>query len=107
MLFIFPSEPTSGQVKIELTDEGVKEHSAMALGFGDIAFPGIMVVASWVYGRGVGFSIPFLILPLLGGIVGMLYLMFGNVKKPAPGLPFLNTGVIAGSLLAYLIFVVR
>ncbi|MEM0127789.1 MAG: presenilin family intramembrane aspartyl protease PSH, partial [Thermoplasmatales archaeon] len=42
MLFIFPSEPTSGQVKIELTDEGVKEHSAMALGFGDIAFPGIM-----------------------------------------------------------------
>ncbi|MEM1613838.1 MAG: presenilin family intramembrane aspartyl protease PSH [Thermoplasmatales archaeon] len=107
MLFIFPSEPSSGEVKIELSDDGVKDHSAMALGFGDIAFPGIMVVASWVYGRGIGLPVPFLIFPLIGGAAGMLYLMFGKVKKPAPGLPFLNTGVILGTLLSYLIFVAR
>ncbi|MGC8645507.1 MAG: presenilin family intramembrane aspartyl protease PSH [Thermoplasmata archaeon] len=106
MLFIFPTEVKADAGKIELTEEGVKDHGAMALGFGDVAFPGIMVVASWVYGYEIHHPLPFALLPLIGGVVGMLYLMFGNVKKPAPGLPFINTGVIAGALISYLIFAV-
>ncbi len=106
MLFVFPTDFSKKVGKIEITDKGVAEHAAMALGFGDVAFPGIMVVASAIYGLKINHFIPFFILPLLGGIVGMIYLVLGNVKKPAPGLPFLNTGVIAGTLLSYLIFVV-
>jgi len=106
MLFVFPTDFKKKLVKIEMTDEGIAEHSAMALGFGDVAFPGIMVVASAIYGIKIGHFYPFFILPLIGGVVGMIYLVLGNVKKPAPGLPFLNTGVIAGTLLSYLIFVV-
>ncbi len=106
MLFVFPTDFRKKIGKIEITDEGISEHSAMALGFGDVAFPGIMVVASAIYGMKIGRFYPFFILPLIGGIAGMIYLVLGNVKKPAPGLPFLNTGVIAGTLISYLIFVV-
>jgi len=105
MLFVIPSEPMSGEVKIDIGEEG-RDQGAMALGFGDIAFPGIMVVASWVYGHGIHHGLPFALFPIAGGVAGMLYLMFGDVKKPAPGLPFINTGVILGALLSYLIFVV-
>ena len=106
MLFVFPTDFSKKVGKIEITDEGVAEHAAMALGFGDVAFPGIMVVASAIYGLKINHFIPFFILPLLGGVAGMIYLVLGNVKKPAPGLPFLNPGVIAGTLLSYLIFVI-
>ncbi len=106
MLFVFPTDFSKDVGKIKITEDGVEGHSVMALGFGDVAFPGIMVVASSMYGIKVGHFIPFLILPLIGGIVGMIYLVMGNVKKPAPGLPFLNTGVIIGTLLSYLLFVV-
>ncbi|MEM0134525.1 MAG: presenilin family intramembrane aspartyl protease PSH, partial [Thermoplasmatales archaeon] len=106
MLFVFPTSLSKDVGKIEITEDGVAEHSAMALGFGDVAFPGIMVVASAIYGIKIGHFYPFLILPLIGGIAGMVYLVLGNVKKPAPGLPFLNTGVIAGTLISYLLFVV-
>jgi len=105
MLFVIPSEPMSGEVKIDI-GEGGRDQGAMALGFGDIAFPGIMVVASWVYGHGIHHGLPFALFPIAGGVAGMLFLMFGDVKKPAPGLPFINTGVILGALLSYLIFVV-
>ncbi len=104
MLFIFPTDVTSKLEKIELTDEGVREHKAMLLGFGDIAFPGIMVVASSMYGFSIGHPIAFILLPLVGGIAGMLFLVSGRVKKPAPGLPFLNTGVISGFLIGFLVF---
>ncbi|MCL4448058.1 MAG: presenilin family intramembrane aspartyl protease [Thermoplasmatales archaeon] len=106
MLFVFPTDFSKQVGKIEITEDGIPGHTAMALGFGDIAFPGIMVVASAIYGLKIGHFYPFLILPLVGGVVGMLYLVLGKVKKPAPGLPFLNTGVIAGTLLSYLLFVV-
>ncbi len=105
MLFVFPTNFSTDVGKIEITENGIAEHTAMALGFGDVAFPGIMVVASAIFGMKIGHFLPFFVLPLLGGIAGMIYLVLGNVKKPAPGLPFLNTGVIAGMLISYLIFV--
>lgn len=104
MLFVFPTDVTKKLDRIELTDEGVGEHKAMLLGFGDIAFPGIMVVASGMYGFSLGYPIEFILFPLLGGIFGMMLLVTGKVKKPAPGLPFLNTGVIVGFLISFLIF---
>jgi presenilin-like A22 family membrane protease len=106
MLFVFPSDFSKKLGKIEMTDDGIAGHNAMALGFGDVAFPGIMVVASSVYGMKVGHFLPFFLLPLIGGITGMAFLVLGNVKKPAPGLPFLNAGVITGSILSYLIFII-
>jgi presenilin-like A22 family membrane protease len=106
MLFVFPTDFSKKIEKIEIGEDGIEGHTAMALGFGDVAFPGIMVVASAIYGMKVGHFYPFFILPLVGGIVGMIYLVLGNVKKPAPGLPFLNTGVIVGTLLSYLVFVI-
>ena len=104
MLFIFPSDTSEKLGKIELTDEGVGGHKAMLLGFGDIAFPGIMVVASGIYGFSIGHPLEFILLPLLGGVVGMMLLVTGKIKKPAPGLPFLNTGVILGFLACFLFF---
>ncbi|MCW6170633.1 MAG: hypothetical protein LVQ96_05630 [Thermoplasmatales archaeon] len=104
MLFIFPNDTSEKLGKIELTDEGVGGHKAMLLGFGDIAFPGIMVVASGIYGFSIGHPLEFILLPLLGGVVGMMLLVTGKIKKPAPGLPFLNTGVILGFLACFLFF---
>ncbi|MCL4421517.1 MAG: presenilin family intramembrane aspartyl protease [Candidatus Thermoplasmatota archaeon] len=104
MLFIFPNNTSEKLGKVELTDEGVEGHKAMLLGFGDIAFPGIMVVASAIYGYSVGHPLEFILLPLLGGIAGMMLLVTGKIKKPAPGLPFLNTGVILGFLACFLYF---
>ncbi len=106
MLFVFPTDFSKKIEKIEIGEDGIEGHTAMALGFGDVAFPGIMVVASAIFGMKIGHFLPFFLLPLIGGVVGMIYLVLGNVKKPAPGLPFLNTGVIAGTLLSYLIFVI-
>jgi presenilin-like A22 family membrane protease len=104
MLFIFPTDFSKGVEKIEISEDGISDHRAMALGFGDVAFPGIMVVASAMYGMRIGHFVPFLLFPLFGGIAGMLFLVLGNVKKPAPGLPFLNSGAIVGFLISYLIF---
>lgn len=106
MLFVFPRDMSRPVGKIEIGEEGIEGHAAMALGFGDVAFPGIMVVASAVYGMKIGYFYPFVILPIVGGVAGMVYLIVGNVKKPAPGLPFLNTGVIVGTLLSYFLYVV-
>lgn len=106
MLFVFPSKFSRKIEKLEMTDDGLSDHSVMALGFGDVAFPGIMVVASSIYGIRIGHFVPFFLFPLIGGVIGMIYLVLGNVKKPAPGLPFLNTGVIVGSIISYILFVV-
>jgi presenilin-like A22 family membrane protease len=106
MLFVFPTDFSKKIEKIEIGEDGIEGHAAMALGFGDVAFPGIMVVASAVYGMKTGHFFPFFILPLVGGVIGMVYLVLGNVKKPAPGLPFLNTGVILGTIISYLVYVV-
>ena len=76
-------------------------NKALLLGFGDIAIPTVLVVSSSVYG--IQRSLLFFILPLLGGIAGMTYLMFFMKRRPAPGLPAINSGVIAGFALALLL----
>lgn len=100
MLFVFPGQRNFSMNDVtwdERPGEGV-----MMLGFGDIALPSVLVASSAVYGMSQ--SIAFILLPLIGGLIGMGSLLFLNVKKPAPGLPFINTGTILGFLIAFFLF---
>lgn len=102
LLFVVPTEKgvKLGDVKI---GEG-EERKALMLGFGDVALPSIMVVSSAMFGKEHMFW--FILLPILGGIIGMIILFSDLIKKPAPGLPLINSGVILGFLAAYLAFYV-
>lgn len=100
MLFVFPG--TRGFSMDDVTWDERPEGGVMMLGFGDIALPSILVASSAVYGLST--SIAFLLFPLIGGLIGMGSLLFLGVKKPAPGLPFINSGTIIGFLLAYFLF---
>ncbi|MHB1439885.1 MAG: presenilin family intramembrane aspartyl protease PSH [Cuniculiplasma sp.] len=83
---------------IDAPREEGRERGAIMIGFGDIAIPNVMVLSSYLYGG----TTTFFILPLLGGIVAM-FALFSFIKRPAPGLPFLNTGVLLGFVIALLI----
>lgn len=102
LLFVIPTERG-----VKLSDvkmgEG-EERKAIMLGFGDIALPSIMVVSSAMFAREHIFW--FILLPLIGGAIGMILLFSDLIKKPAPGLPLINSGVILGFLAAYLMFYV-
>jgi len=100
LLFVMPTKRGVKLEDVRIDQEG--ERRALMLGFGDVALPSIMVVSSAMFGR--DHMIWFILLPLLGGIIGMILLFSDLVKKPAPGLPFINSGVILGFLAAYLMF---
>lgn len=96
MLFAFP-----GKKGFDLDQVSIDEREgldAVLLGFGDIALPSVMVVSSAIYG--ISRSFLYFLLPMLGGIVGLVTLFFFVKQRPAPGLPTINSGVIAGFLLA-------
>ena len=99
MLFVIPESNDFDMDSISI--EHREGNKALLLGFGDIAIPTVLVVSSSVYG--IQRSLLFFILPLLGGIAGMTYLMFFMKRRPAPGLPAINSGVIAGFALALLL----
>ena len=98
LFFVMPDSIHFNPSTIDL-DSPSDERGSILLGFGDIAIPNIMVVSSYVY---FGKFFPFFVMPLLGGVVAMVAL-FLFVKRPAPGLPFLNAGVLLGLLSALLI----
>ncbi len=100
MLFVVPSQRGMDMKEVNIEQGG--ERKALMLGFGDVALPSIMVVSSAMYGA--GHILWFTLLPLLGGLVGMALLFSNLVKKPAPGLPLINSGVIGGFLVAYFVF---
>lgn len=100
MLFVFPSSRDFSMKKVTWDDR--HEGDVMMLGFGDIALPSILVASSAIYGLST--SVAFLLFPLIGGLIGMAALLFFGVKKPAPGLPFINSGTIIGFLIAFLLF---
>ncbi len=99
MLFVVPESSNFDMSSISIENRG--DNKAVLLGFGDIAIPTVMVVSSTVYG--ISRSISFFLLPLIGGVIGMIYLMFFMKRRPAPGLPAINTGVIAGFAIALLL----
>ena len=101
MLFEFPSSPGFSMKNISFDDEGKRgDMGALMLGFGDIAMPCILIISSTI---SYGFRFPFFILPLIGAAAGLLVL-FMTARRPAPGLPYINTGVIGGFLLAFALF---
>lgn len=103
LLFVFPGEKGVKLKDVKMGDGTEKGGQKMLLlGFGDMVFPSIMVVASYLYGKSN--PLPFLLFPLVGALIGMGVLLFTKVARPAPGLPLINGGAISGFLLAYLIF---
>lgn len=101
MLFVVPESSDFDMSSLSIENRG--DNKAVLLGFGDVAIPTVLVVSSTVYGIGRHFSLAFFFLPFVGGIVGMIYLMFFMKRRPAPGLPAINGGVIAGFAVALLL----
>ena len=99
LLFVMPSE--KGVKMKDLTFDGREGKNVLMLGFGDIALPSILVVSSALYGDNL---LMYTLLPMLGALAGMFVLFFLNRNRPAPGLPFINTGVIIGFLIAFFLF---
>lgn len=101
MFFVIPENRgfSMKDVDIDKPSEGEEgeRRGAIMLGFGDIAIPNVMVISSYLYGG----TTLFFLLPLLGGIIAM-FALFSFIKRPAPGLPFLNTGVLIGFGIALL-----
>ncbi len=100
MLFVIPE---SGGFKMKnVTFENRGEGNVLMLGFGDIALPSILVVSSALFD--VSRIFYFTLFPLVGALAGMSVLYFTHVNRPAPGLPYINTGTVAGFFLAFIIF---
>lgn len=103
LLFVFPGEKGVKMKDLNLSETGEKEgKKVLFLGFGDMVFPSIMVVTSAIYGRPD--TLPFMLFPMVGAMVGMAVLLFTKVSKPAPGLPMINAGAISGFLLVFLLY---
>ena len=104
LFFIIPSSMSyrfNNDINIDSgSDVQERKGDVLMLGFGDIALPNVLVVSAYLYG-GPNWLI-FSMLPLIGGIIGLIAL-FMFIKRPAPGLPLINAGVILGFALAYLI----
>ena len=101
MLFYIPERRGTSMHDVSI-ESGREGSGTMLLGFGDVALPSIMVVSSAIYGSYSLF--PFIILPIVGAVAGMI-LLFIFARKPAPGLPYINAGAILGFLAAFLISV--
>jgi presenilin-like A22 family membrane protease len=99
LFFVVPDSRGFETSNIDIDTPG-EERGAILIGFGDIAIPNVMVISSFLYGGSLFY--PFYLLPLVGGIVAM-FVLFSFIKRPAPGLPFLNTGVLIGFGIALLL----
>ncbi len=105
MLFVIPSKRGLKYKEMEFDRRGEGKESGEAdtlmIGFGDIAFPSILVVSSALYGLSNFYAFAFL--PMAGAVAGMITL-YAFAKRPAPGLPFINSGAILGFLIAFAFF---
>jgi presenilin-like A22 family membrane protease len=101
LLFVIPSR--RGTKLKDITFAGRGDHGAMMLGFGDIAMPSILVVSAFTYSYPVNWFY-FVLFTMIGVLLAMFLLFFTNVEKPAPGLPYINTGAILGFLAAFILF---
>jgi presenilin-like A22 family membrane protease len=95
---------------VEQRARPVEEREAMFMGLGDIVFPGILVVAAYVWlpttpaYLGIGVNLLVALGALAGALVGYAALMrLVRSGNPQAGLPFLNGGVLAGYAASYLL----
>jgi presenilin-like A22 family membrane protease len=102
MLFIIPY---SRKFKLEELKDARGKASFM--GVGDAVIPNILVVSAQTFSNSpsIGFIKISALFTLAGGIVGLLLLLYLMEKKSGahPGLPFLNSGAIAGFILSYML----
>ncbi len=86
-----------------------KKREAMFIGLGDIIIPGILPVSASIYlpAMAVGnFSAPIIVAmgSIAGAICGLIVLMRYVLRgNPQAGLPLLNSGVILGFMVTYLL----
>jgi len=101
MLFIIPFS-----LKFDFDDLKDARGKASFMGVGDVVIPNILVVSTQVFSDSayIGFIKISALFTLLGGVVGLIALLTFMEKRSGahPGLPFLNTGAIAGYLLYFL-----
>jgi presenilin-like A22 family membrane protease len=91
--------PSTRNIKMkEMTFENRGTHAVIMLGFGDMAIPEILIVSSSIYNP-LHIAL-FALLTIAGAIGSLVFLFFFNRGKPAPGLPYINTGVIIGFIIA-------
>jgi presenilin-like A22 family membrane protease len=86
-----------------------EEREALFMGLGDVVVPGVLVVAAFVWLPAaphvgtIGANLAVAFATLLGSLAGYAGLMrlvaSGN---PQAGLPFLNSGAIAGYIVGYI-----
>lgn len=86
-----------------------EDREAMFMGLGDIVIPGTLVVSAfaWLPTRIVAFGLSANLLTAIGALLGSLagyavLIRLVNRGNAQAGLPFLNTGAIAGYIVAYL-----
>lgn len=99
VLFIVPKKLSYSFIK----EKGIKERKerdAFFIGVGDVVMPGILVVSAYHFTRNTLVS-----LSIILGILFSLFVLMNFVSrgKAQPGLPFLNSGAIAGYLLSSLL----
>ncbi len=86
-----------------------KDGMETSIGLGDVALPG-MLAASAMYhlatveGNIPGANILVALLIVMGGAIGLLFLLGNLGDKPAPGLPWINGGAILALAVSYPLF---
>lgn len=112
VLFVVPKNKDFKMSDLDnkkLVKEEGGEREAFFMGVGDAVIPGILVVSAFTFlsTSSALFANANLLVALgtiVGGLVGFLGLMIFVLRgKPQAGLPFLNTGAIAGFIVSYLI----
>jgi len=100
MLFIVPYSR-----KFRLEELKDAKGKASFMGVGDAVIPNILVVSAQTFSNSpsMGFIKVSALSTLIGGVIGLLVLLYLMEKKSGahPGLPFLNSGAIAGFILSY------
>ncbi len=99
LMFMLPSDSHLEMNNLKFDNRG--SSNVIMLGFGDMAIPEIFIVSASVYNY--NHFILFAGLTIAGAIAALLFLFYFNHGKPAPGLPYINSGVIMGFLIALLI----
>jgi presenilin-like A22 family membrane protease len=98
ILFVVPRKKGYSFMEDELKAEGERE--AYFMGLGDAIMPTILVVSANVFMEYTGIISPAAAGAMIGTFIGFAALMALVMKgKPQAGLPFLNTGAIAGYLI--------
>ncbi len=112
VLFVVPKNKNFRMSDLDnkkIVKEEGGEREAFFMGVGDAVIPGILVVSAFTFLSTSSdfFSNANLLVAIgtiLGGLVGFVGLMIFVLRgKPQAGLPFLNTGAIAGYLVSYLL----